>query len=155
RACAAGAGLAAPPRLPIRPRLPEVGGGRSEPAGACGRLERVSRRRGVAMTAPEQPPSPSPAPERWPRGTRAVVEVPCPPSRPLAPLLARLGCSGLVTAPHSGNLIVVAAPQGRLTLSFHTFERAMGVAVGADALAVCTRSEVWFLRNAPDIAAKL
>jgi uncharacterized protein (TIGR03032 family) len=40
-------------------------------------------------------------------------------------------------------------------LSFHTFERAMGVAVARDALAVCTRTEVWFVRNAPDIAAKL
>jgi uncharacterized protein (TIGR03032 family) len=107
------------------------------------------------MTAPEQPPSPPPGSERWPRGARAVVEVHCTPSSTLAPLLARLGCSVLLSAPHSGNLIAVAAPQGRLALSFHTFERAMGVAVGCDSLAVCTRSEVWFLRNAPDVAAKL
>ena len=31
----------------------------------------------------------------------------------------------------------------------------MGVAVTPDVLAVCTHTEVWFLRNAPDIAAKL
>jgi uncharacterized protein (TIGR03032 family) len=54
-----------------------------------------------------------------------------------------------------GNLIFLAAPQGQLSISFHTFERAMGVAVGRDVLAICTRTEVWFARSAPDIAAKL
>jgi uncharacterized protein (TIGR03032 family) len=54
-----------------------------------------------------------------------------------------------------GNLVFLAARQGQLSVSFHTFERAMGVAVARDALAVCTRTEVWFARNVPDIAAKL
>jgi uncharacterized protein (TIGR03032 family) len=54
-----------------------------------------------------------------------------------------------------GNLVVLAAPQGQLSLSFHTFERAMGVAAAPGVLAVCARTEVWFARNAPDIAAKL
>jgi uncharacterized protein (TIGR03032 family) len=67
-----------------------------------------------------------------------------------------LGGSVLLTAPHSGNLIVLAAPGGKLSLAFHTFERAMGVAaLGTDTLAVCTRTEVWLLRNAPDIAERL
>jgi uncharacterized protein (TIGR03032 family) len=69
--------------------------------------------------------------------------------------LERLGTSVVLTAPHSSNLIVLGASQGRLALSFHTFERAMGVAVSRDALAVCTLGEVWLVRNAPDIAAKL
>jgi uncharacterized protein (TIGR03032 family) len=90
-----------------------------------------------------------------PQGTRAVVDVHCAPSPTLAPLLERLGTTLVLTAPHSGNLILLAAPGGKLALSFHTFERAMGVAVGRDILAVCTRSEVWFLPNVPDIAAKL
>jgi uncharacterized protein (TIGR03032 family) len=112
------------------------------------------------MPAAEQPPSPkipgpAPEPERWPVGTRAVIDVHCAPSGTLAPLLERLGISVIVTAPHSGNLILVAAPSGKLTISFHTFERVMGVAVAPHTLAVCTRSEVWFLRNASDIAAKL
>jgi uncharacterized protein (TIGR03032 family) len=84
-----------------------------------------------------------------------VVDIHCAPSRTLAPLLERLGTSVVLSVPHLGNLIFVAARQGRLSLSFHTFERAMGVAVAPDALAVCTRTEVWFVRNAPDIAAKL
>src|SRR5581483_4576069 len=110
-----------------------------------------------AMT--DQPPprerQEAAAPQELPRGTRAVVDVRCEPSSSLAPLLEHLGISILVSAPHSGNLIAVAAPGGQLVLSFHTFERAMGVAVGRDVLAVCTHNEVWFLRNAPDIAAKL
>jgi uncharacterized protein (TIGR03032 family) len=105
------------------------------------------------MTKPAQPPPT--APGGLPVGTRAVVDVHCSPSPTLAPLLERLGVSLILTAPHSGNLIVVAAPEGRLGISFHTFERVMGVAVAPDALAVCTRAEVWFARNAPDIAAKL
>jgi uncharacterized protein (TIGR03032 family) len=116
------------------------------------------------MTAPEKPPSPPDAPdspalqsaaERLPHKARGVVDVRCSPSPELGPLLERLEASVVVTAPHSGNLIVVAAPQGKTVLSFHTFERAMGVAVTPDVLAVCTHTEVWFLRNAPDIAAKL
>jgi uncharacterized protein (TIGR03032 family) len=66
-----------------------------------------------------------------------------------------LGISVIVSVPHAGYLIVVAAPQGKLAISCHTFERVMGVAVARDALAVCARTEVWFVRNAPDIAAKL
>jgi uncharacterized protein (TIGR03032 family) len=84
-----------------------------------------------------------------------VVDVRCTPSEHLASVLASLGGAVLLTAPHSGNLIVVAAPHGRLSVSFHTFERAMGVAAAGETLAVCTRSEVWLLRNAPDIAARI
>jgi uncharacterized protein (TIGR03032 family) len=104
------------------------------------------------MTTPEPPP---PALESLPRGARAQVDIHCDPSPTLAPLLERLGASVLLTVPHLGNLVVLTARRGRVRLAFHTFERAMGVAVAPDALAVCTRTEVWFVRNAPDIAAKL
>ncbi len=112
------------------------------------------------MTLPEQPGMAKPAAATsvsgpLPRGTRAVVDVRCEPSSTLAPLLERLGASVLLSAPHSGNLIVIAAPFGQLVASFHTFERPMGVAVGQGVLAVATHKEVWFLRNVPDIAAKL
>jgi uncharacterized protein (TIGR03032 family) len=40
-------------------------------------------------------------------------------------------------------------------LTFHQFERAMGIAVKPGAIAICTRKEVWFLRDVPDITAKL
>src|SRR5262249_42026426 len=99
---------------------------------------------GFLMTAPQQSPGDAP-----------TVAVHCAPSATLAPLLERLGTSVVLTAPHSGHLIVLAAPEGKLSISFHTFERVMGVAVARAAPAVCTRTEVWLVRNAPDIAAKI
>jgi uncharacterized protein (TIGR03032 family) len=66
-----------------------------------------------------------------------------------------LGLSVILTAPHAGHLIVLAAPQGKLAISVHTVERVMGVAVARDAIAFCGRTDVWLARNAPDIAAKL
>src|SRR5215470_8567438 len=70
-------------------------------------------------------------------------------------LLSRLRLSVLISTYQTGHLAVAAARQGRLALTFHQFERAMGVAVKPGTIAVCTRQEVWFLRDAPDIAAKL
>src|SRR5262245_57463914 len=77
-------------------------------------------------------------------------------SRELAPLLSGLGVSLLVSTYQAGKLVVVGVdPQGALALSFHNFERAMGVAVRPDRLAVGTLTQVWFLRAAPDIAPRL
>lgn len=70
-------------------------------------------------------------------------------------LLSQLKCSIVVSTYLTGNLVVVSAPQGRLTVSFHTFERPMGMAVRPGWLALGTRSQVWLLRNAPDVAARL
>jgi uncharacterized protein (TIGR03032 family) len=70
-------------------------------------------------------------------------------------LLTRLRLSVLISTYQTGHLVVVAARQGRLVLTFHQFERAMGVAVRPGSIAVCTSREVWFARSVPDIAAKL
>jgi uncharacterized protein (TIGR03032 family) len=70
-------------------------------------------------------------------------------------LLSQLRLSVLISTYQTGHLVLMAARQGRLVLSFHQFERAMGIAIKPGTIAVCTRREVWFLRNAPDIAAKL
>ena len=61
----------------------------------------------------------------------------------------------LISTYQTGHLVVVSSRQGRLVLTFHQFQRAMGIAVKPGTIAVCTRKEVWFLRNAPDIAIKL
>jgi uncharacterized protein (TIGR03032 family) len=82
-------------------------------------------------------------------------DVRCSHSDNLPDLLARLRLSVLVSTYQTGHLVAVSAPRGRLVLTFHTFERAMGVAVKPGSIAVCTRQEVWFVRSAPDIAAKL
>lgn len=77
-------------------------------------------------------------------------------SRNLAALLAHLRVSLLVSTYQAGKLVVVGVDeQGGLALSFHNFERAMGVAVRRDRVAVGTTGQVWMLRSALDIAPKL
>jgi uncharacterized protein (TIGR03032 family) len=73
----------------------------------------------------------------------------------LPSVLGQLNGSLLLSTYQTGNLVVLSARQGKLAVSFHTFERPMGMALRPGWLAVGTRTQVWFLRNAPDIAAKL
>ena len=82
-------------------------------------------------------------------------DIRCSHSESLPGLLAQLRLSVLISTYQTGHLVVVSAREGRLTLSFHQFDRAMGIAVKPGTIAVCTRKEVWFLREAADIAAKL
>ena len=82
-------------------------------------------------------------------------DIRCTHSDSLPALLTQLRLSILISTYQTGHLVAVSARQGRLVLSFHQFERVMGIAVKPGAIAVCTRKEVWFLRDAPDIAAKL
>ena len=82
-------------------------------------------------------------------------DIRCSHSDNLPSLLAQLRLSLLISTYQTGHLVVVSARDERLKLNFHQFERAMGIAVKPGTIAVCTRKEVWFLRNAPDIAAKL
>src|SRR6516164_5647429 len=90
-----------------------------------------------------------------PESSLEFRDIRCSHSESLPDLLTRLRLSVLISTYQTGHLVVVAARQGRLVLTFHQFERAMGIAVKPGALAVCTRLEVWFVRNATDIAAKL
>lgn len=92
------------------------------------------------------------------KGSEPVQEyrdIRCSHSENFPALLEQLRLSVFISTYQTGHLVVVSARNGRLTLSFHQFDRAMGIAMKAGTIAVCTRREVWFLRNAPDIAAKL
>ena len=92
------------------------------------------------------------------RGSQAGSEfrdIRCLHSEGLPALLERLALSVLITTYQTGHLVVLSARQGRLMLSFHQFERAMGIAAKPGTIAVCTKREIWFLRDAPDIAAKI
>src|SRR5436853_7768346 len=82
-------------------------------------------------------------------------DIRCSHSASLPALLTELRLSVLISTYQTGHLVVVAARQGRLVLTFHQFERAMGMAVKPGTIALCTRKEVWFARDAPDIAATL
>lgn len=82
-------------------------------------------------------------------------DIRCSHSENFPALLEQLRASLLISTYQTGHLVVVSARDGKLHFTFNQFERAMGVAVKLGTIAVCTRKEVWFLRNAPDIAAKL
>jgi uncharacterized protein (TIGR03032 family) len=70
-------------------------------------------------------------------------------------LLRELGASLLVSTYQANKLLVVRAADDGLSTLVRTFERPMGVAVGGPRLALGTRSQVWFLRDAPDLAARV
>jgi uncharacterized protein (TIGR03032 family) len=73
----------------------------------------------------------------------------------LPPLLSQLGVSLLVSTYQAGKVVCVGVAGGELTLAYHNFERAMGLAVKPDCVAVGARAQVWFLRTAPDIAPRV
>jgi uncharacterized protein (TIGR03032 family) len=72
-----------------------------------------------------------------------------------APLLQQLKASLLVTTYQANKLLVVRAAQGGLSTLVRTFERPMGLAVDGRRMALGTRNQIWFLRNAPDIAPRI
>src|SRR5437588_6114503 len=74
----------------------------------------------------------------------------------LPDLLERLGITLLVSTYQAGKLMAIRGAQGRIDTLLRSFERPMGLAVdGARRFALGTRSQVWFFRNAPDIALQL
>jgi uncharacterized protein (TIGR03032 family) len=76
-------------------------------------------------------------------------------TRSLPPLLSQLGVSLLVSTYQAGKVVAVGVAEGELTLSYHNFERAMGLAVKPDAIAVAARAQIWFLPAAPDLAPRV
>src|SRR5438874_2516631 len=76
-------------------------------------------------------------------------------SRDFVPILAEAGVSLLISTYQAGKLVVVGTDHGKLTLSFHNFEQAMGLALSRDMLAVGTRYQVWFLAREAGMAAQL
>lgn len=105
------------------------------------------------------PESPAPRPDE-----------PGPPARPAPPapvafnyaqtdsfvaLLRELRASLLVSTYQANKLLAVRASREGLSTLVRTFDRPMGMAADARRLALGTRKEVWFLRNAPDIAPRI
>lgn len=71
-----------------------------------------------------------------------------------APLLEALGISLLVTTYQAGKLMAIRGHEGRVSTLLRTFERPMGLAIANDGrFALGTRSQVWFFRDAPDLAS--
>jgi uncharacterized protein (TIGR03032 family) len=72
-----------------------------------------------------------------------------------AALLRELNVSLLATTYQANKLLVVRAAAAGLSTLVRTFARPMGLAVNARRIALGTRNQVWFLRNAPDIASRV
>src|SRR5437016_10579427 len=70
-------------------------------------------------------------------------------------LLQQLGASLLVSTYQANKLLVARAAGDGLSMLVRTFERPMGLAVDAQRLTIGTRNQIWFLRNAPDIAPRV
>jgi uncharacterized protein (TIGR03032 family) len=104
------------------------------------------------VETPHEGPNGMP-PER--NGAAATREVRHEYARSLPPLLSQLGVSLLVSTYQAGKVVAVGVAGGELTLAYHNFERAMGLAVKPDCLAVGARAQVWFLKSAPDIAPRV
>jgi uncharacterized protein (TIGR03032 family) len=70
-------------------------------------------------------------------------------------LLQQLGASLLISTYQANKLLVARATGGGLSVLVRTFDRPMGLAVDGRRLTIGTRNQVWFLRNAPDIAPRV
>jgi uncharacterized protein (TIGR03032 family) len=73
----------------------------------------------------------------------------------LPALLNELGVSLLVSTYQAGKVASIGVAQGELTLSYHNFDRAMGLAIRPDKLAVAARAQMWILHAAPKLAARV
>src|SRR5690349_7734909 len=89
------------------------------------------------------PPTPAPVEFRYSQ-TEGFVD-----------LLHELGATLLVSTYQANKLLAVRAHRGGLSTLVRTFDRPMGLAVDARRLALGTRDQVWFLRNAPDLAPRV
>jgi len=70
-------------------------------------------------------------------------------------LLHQLGASLLVSTYQANKLLAVRASGNGISTLVRTFDKPMGLAVDGSRLVLGTRKEVWFLRNAPDIAPRV
>jgi uncharacterized protein (TIGR03032 family) len=93
-------------------------------------------------------PSPSPA-------APAAVEFRYTQTDSLVEVLHRLGASLLVSTYQANKLLAMRAAGGGLSTLVRTFDKPMGLAAAGGWLALGTRQEVWFLRNAPDLAPRV
>lgn len=70
-------------------------------------------------------------------------------------LLGQAGCSLLVSTYQAGQLVAIGVDDGKLVFGFHRFDQAMGVAVGADRIAVGVKSQIWFLHDHSELAPRI
>jgi uncharacterized protein (TIGR03032 family) len=72
-----------------------------------------------------------------------------------APILSHLGASLLISSYHAGELVAVGVGPQSLEVSCHHFERAMGIAIQRNRIAVGTQTAIWFLAEDADLAGRI
>lgn len=70
-------------------------------------------------------------------------------------VLEDAGCSLLVSTYQAGQLVSVGVAEGELVLAFRGFDRAMGIAVGPDRVAVGGKEQIWILEEHSELAAEV
>ena len=102
--------------------------------------------------AEEPTPSPTSSPTSEPdRGTEIRFYY----SDLFPEVLQRAECSVLLSTYQAGQLVAVGVADGALQFSFRRFDRAMGVAVGADRIAVAGKEQIWSLQDQSEIASEI
>lgn len=76
-------------------------------------------------------------------------------SRNLVRILKHIRQSLLVSTYQAGKLISVGVADDKIKISFHHFDKAMGVAVHPNEVTIGTREQIWHLRSAPDLARQI
>ena len=66
-----------------------------------------------------------------------------------------IGGSLLISTYQAGRVISVGASGGKLVISLHSFEQAMGMAVAPDRIAVGSMSQIWLLQAQQSFAERL
>lgn len=100
------------------------------------------------MTAPDTTPT-------VPANGTGPTEVRFHHSKSLPALLGEAGCSLLVSTYQAGQVVAVGVADERLSFSFRRFDKAMGMALGADGLAVAGKGQVWMLRDHSELAPRM
>ena len=106
-------------------------------------------------TMPESPPEESVSTSGHAPAEHPTREVRHEYSRNFPALLEQLNVSLVVSTYQAGKVVVVGQHEGQLSLAYHNFERAMGLAFKRGVLAVGARSQVWLLRGRPDLAPQV
>ncbi len=70
-------------------------------------------------------------------------------------ILQHCRASLLVSTYQAGKLGVIGVHDGKLDISFHSFEQAMGLAPGPMGIALGSRQQIWYLQSAPELAARI
>jgi len=124
-------------------------------------IDPVAARAAAVLADPPAGPTP-PAPEQpqrivTARSTAAATEEFSSVHTGSFPeLLDKAGSSVVVTTYQSGRVILLrTAADGTLNTHLRAFNRPMGLAVVGDRIALGTDRSVWWLRNQPDLAARL